>query len=63
MLDKNYKTLMLDVRLLDVRLCVKCFHVLFVFKGNRDLGVRPRRTGRKAWADYQKPSGGRPEGL
>ena len=54
---------MLDVRLLDVRLCVKYFYVLFVFKGNRALGVRPRRTGRKAWADYQKPSGGRPEGL
>ena len=27
------------------------------------LGVLPGQTGRAAWADYKKPSGGRPEGL
>ena len=51
--------------MLDVRRMVGVSDVfIFLFsKGYCALGVLPGRTEREAWADYKKPSGGRPEGL
>ena len=51
---------MLDVRRMD---CVSDVFIFRLFKGYSALGVQSGRRGRAAWADYKKPSGGRPEGL
>ena len=51
---------MLDVRRMD---CVSDVFIFRFFKGYSALGVQSGRRGRAAWADYKKPSGGRPEGL